>query len=146
MTYERLVWRNIDSGMLLLGKWLDQFSSILCLVQPRGLYIITVTWCCCKPFNQWQCSFQMKAALPLAKRLSAVSDCSSNTQSSLLLCIWLYVCITMPYKSTSVQDIKQKLETHNRFHHPSWSHIIDPIIIMHLNSVNKTQTDKIIQI
>ena len=34
-----------------------------------GLSLHNMIWCCHKHFSQWQCSFQMKAALPLAERL-----------------------------------------------------------------------------
>ena len=34
---------------------------------------ITTIWHCRKPLNQWQCSFQMKAALPLANWLATRS-------------------------------------------------------------------------
>ena len=33
---------------------------------------------CRTPSNQWQCSFHMKAALPLAKRLARTSECGNN--------------------------------------------------------------------
>ena len=36
-------------------------------------------WRCCKPRTQWQCSFQMEAALSLANRLATASDRCSNT-------------------------------------------------------------------
>ena len=42
-----------------------------------GVYyccITAVIWHCHKPLTQWQCSFQMKAALPLGNRLSTASD------------------------------------------------------------------------
>ena len=31
------------------------------------------TWCWCKALSQWQCSFHLKAALPLAKSLALAS-------------------------------------------------------------------------
>ena len=31
------------------------------------------TWCWCKALSQWQCSFHLKAALPLAKTLPSAS-------------------------------------------------------------------------
>ena len=35
--------------------------------------------CRWKPFTQWLCNFQMKAALPLAERPETASTCCSNT-------------------------------------------------------------------
>ena len=44
-----------------------------------GACITAAISCCRKPLNQWQCSFQMKAALPLANRLAAASDRNANS-------------------------------------------------------------------
>ena len=38
-------------------------------------YPTNQSWCWHIPFNQWQHSFQMKAVLPLAKRLMMTSQC-----------------------------------------------------------------------
>ena len=43
------------------------------------VYITTAIWRCRKPLSQWQPSFHMKAALPLANRLATASDCSRDT-------------------------------------------------------------------
>ena len=39
----------------------------------------TVIWCCHKLLNQWQCSLQMKAALPLGNQLAITLGCINNT-------------------------------------------------------------------
>ena len=39
-----------------------------------GSHIATGIWSCHKPISQWQCSFHLKAALPLVKRLVTVSN------------------------------------------------------------------------
>ena len=41
--------------------------------------LTTAIWRCRKPLNQWQRSFQMKAALPVANQLATASDRSSKT-------------------------------------------------------------------
>ena len=41
--------------------------------------ITAAIWRCQKPIRQWQCSFNLKAALPLVKRLATASDRSNNT-------------------------------------------------------------------
>ena len=46
-------------------------------------------YCWCKPFSQWQHSFQTKAMLPLAKRLALELCCYSDTGASfnvMMLC------------------------------------------------------------
>ena len=40
-----------------------------------GPHIITAIWRCRKPFSQWQCSFQLKAAQPFANRLATAPYC-----------------------------------------------------------------------
>ena len=46
--------------------------------------VATVIGHCGKAFNQWQHSFHLKAALPLARKLATVSDhCGNKTGSNL---------------------------------------------------------------
>ena len=74
------------------------FNMILCLsLQAPGTCIFTAIWYCPKSFNQWQCSFQMKAALPLVNRLVTASDRNNGTGPSVslffvvvFLCVWLH--------------------------------------------------------
>ena len=47
------------------------------------VYISTATWCGRKSVDQWQHSFQIKAALLLANRLAAASDRINNTRPGL---------------------------------------------------------------
>ena len=47
-----------------------------------------VIWHCRKPLNQWRRSFQMKAALPLANRHVAGSDCSRKTRPRTMWIAW----------------------------------------------------------
>ena len=53
-----------------LNNWTSHIS---------GTCLDTELWRCRKPLNQWQRSFQMKAALPLADRLATASDRSGKT-------------------------------------------------------------------
>ena len=64
-----------------------------------GACTTTAMWRCHKPLNQWQCSFQMKAALSLVNRLTTASDRSSIRASVRCLtgilrhiCWWRYEC------------------------------------------------------
>ena len=47
---------------------------------------------CRKPFSQWQCSFQMKAALPLAERFALVSCFISQTRLCITRAVWNTIC------------------------------------------------------
>ena len=49
------------------------------MFQVPGPCLTTAIWRCCKPISQWQCSFHLKAALPLVERLATMSDCTSKT-------------------------------------------------------------------
>ena len=61
-------------------------------IASKGPVLITTSnWRCRKLFSQWQGSFQLKAALPLAETLASASRSFENTrsrQSALLL--WQY--------------------------------------------------------
>ena len=67
----------------------------------RGTCITTAMQHSDKPISQWQCSFQMKAAPPLAKRLVKALWCSSNSEGRHLL--WytqkLYIRVAFCYVS-----------------------------------------------
>ena len=58
-------------SFFVLHDWLK--TSALTL-SSLGVYITTATWCYPMPFIQWEHSFQMKVALPLAKRFTPASD------------------------------------------------------------------------
>ena len=53
---------------------------------PPGQCNTTVIWRCLDPINQWQCSFNLRAVMPLVKRLATLSDSSSNTGFSPTSC------------------------------------------------------------
>ena len=55
-------------------------SYVVCFWPSSGLCLATVMRCYCKPFSQWQHSFQMKAVLPLAKRLVTAWHTFSKTR------------------------------------------------------------------
>ena len=57
---------------------------------PPGVCNTKAIWHCynCKPFSQWQCSFHMKAALPLAERLVTVSHHHKDQQGLGLMDQW----------------------------------------------------------
>ena len=53
---------------------------------PPGQCNTTGTWRCRDPINQWQYSFNLKAVMPLVKRLATVSDSNNNTGFSPTSC------------------------------------------------------------
>ena len=70
--YRKLVCWNVICSH---SRWCHDMETFLCIT---GACIPTMILHCHKPPNQWQHSFQMKAALPLANRVSTASDWSSN--------------------------------------------------------------------
>ena len=58
--------------------------------------ITTATWRCHKHFSQWKCSFHLKAALPLVKRLATASDRSSSKGPRVVI-MPTYLSLASPY-------------------------------------------------
>ena len=73
LTSERLLLNS------LLHAWLYTLLCMYIHCQSQDCSSL-VTWSSCKPFSQWQCSFQMKAALPFAVRLALESCDVSRMQ------------------------------------------------------------------
>ena len=84
------------------------FNMILCLaLQSPGTCVTTVIWYCHKSLNQWQCSFQMKAALPLVNRLVTASDRNNGTGPSVSLfffCVFFSLCVWL-HQSTATYSL-----------------------------------------
>ena len=59
---------------LATSHYLNQMMVWACITK------LTAIWFCRKLLNQWQRSFQLKAALPLANQIAAPSDCCNNTK------------------------------------------------------------------
>ena len=63
-----------------------------------------VIWSWCKPLSQWQCSFQMKAALPLAKKV-----CNDIRLLSLYRTLWAIEISSLKHQSSdNVLEINMK--------------------------------------
>ena len=70
----------------------------------------------CKPFSQWLCSFQMKAALPLAKKLVAAGYFLSETDLCIDITLWnqgIYDRVTPPPEGRAVQEEAMKEAMNN---------------------------------
>ena len=83
--------------------WYNTGESVVQLTyKGPGACLTTMIWHCRKPLNQWQCSFQKKAALPLANQLAAASDHSRKTGSWVFLLGKLASGSEAPFKLSEV--------------------------------------------
>ena len=72
------------------GMWPREYSGNL--DDSPGVCITTAIWHCHKPFSQWQRSFQMKAALPLAEMLATALHYICNVIECVTLGIHAPLC------------------------------------------------------
>ena len=83
------------SELILLTKVMSiRYLALVPKVSLTWACLTTAIWHCCKPLDQWHCSFH---ALPLANQLATASDRSSKTGSwvtDLLVLTFIQVIIT----------------------------------------------------
>ena len=113
---------------ILIGAW--------CFVDGQsGAYNIKTSVWCSKPFNQWQCSFQMKAALPLVNWLVTASD--TVVRQALTYCLmprWdgYPLCIISPIYRLQL-TLRKNISKRNT---KTWGHPFSWLVIGDSNSTS----------
>ena len=102
--YHRVISDSVVSTVCSLPVLTERFYRNRCwmnfvVIGDTGLSITTTIWRW--PFGQWQCSFQMKAALPLANKRPAIASYRCQSTGHWRLSLWQLLVSPRRTKLTS---------------------------------------------
>ena len=124
-TYWIKYWNLFPTVSCVTTRIISQCSK-LCILKQQWIDRAWYTkWHYHKPVNQWQCSFHLKAALPLAKRLVSASCCVSKTMPIPFHQVGLFhrwpastvpVCFWLPIQTNPVGSLPNDLSINTGFY------------------------------